>query len=54
MAARIDREDLKYFSTGSLRDLLHKRVIVRGWLYPNRDELQLRLRYPTDLEFKDP
>ena len=54
VAARIDREDLKYFSTGSLRDLLHKRVIVRGWLYPNRDELQLRLRYPTDLEFKDP
>ena len=54
VAARIDRGDLKYFPAGSLRELLHKQVIVRGWVYPYRDELQLRLRYPTDLEFNNP
>jgi micrococcal nuclease len=50
VAARIDRKDLGYFSSMDLHGLLHKRVIVRGWVYPYHDELQLRLRYPTAVE----
>ena len=54
VAARIDRKDLDYFSTSTVHGLLHKQIIVRGWLYPYHDELQMRLRYPTDLEVVDP
>ena len=54
VAARIDRKDLNNFSISSLRELLHKQVVVRGWLHPYREEMQLRLRYPTDLEVQDP
>jgi len=54
VAARIDQEDMVYFPERSLRRLLHKHVIVRGWVYPYRDELHLRLRYPTALELTDP
>jgi endonuclease YncB( thermonuclease family) len=50
VAARIDRKDLGYFKDMDLPSLLHKEVIVRGWVHPHRDELQLRLRYATDLE----
>jgi len=54
VAARIDRKDLGYFSSSAVHGLLHKRVMVRGWLHPYHDELQMRLRYPTDLEVVDP
>jgi endonuclease YncB( thermonuclease family) len=54
VAARIDRQDLRYFPARSWDELLHKQVIARGWLYPYHDEMQLRLRYPTDLEVVDP
>jgi endonuclease YncB( thermonuclease family) len=50
VAARIDREDLNYFAAVPLSELLHKEVIVRGWVHPHQDEMQLRLRYPADLE----
>jgi endonuclease YncB( thermonuclease family) len=50
VAARIDRNDLRYFDAIPLRDLNHKEVIVRGWTRPYKDEMRLRLRYPTDLE----
>jgi len=50
VAARIDRKDLGYFRGMDLSGLLHKQVIVRGWVHPHRDELQLRLRYAADLE----
>jgi len=50
VAARIDRQDLGYFASLALHELKNKTVIVRGWVYPYHHELQLRLRYPTDLE----
>jgi endonuclease YncB( thermonuclease family) len=53
VAARIDRKDLDYFSAIPLRRLLNKNVIVRGWVYPYHDEMQLRLRYSADLEVLD-
>ena len=54
VAARIDRQDLDYFSAVSWPDLLHRKVLVRGWVHPYRDQMQMRLRYPTDLEVLDP
>lgn len=50
VAARIDRQDLHYFPARSWKGLLHKLVIVRGWVYAYHDKLQIRLRYPTDFE----
>lgn len=50
VTARIDRDDLKYFTAVPLYKLLHKEVIIRGWVHHYRDEAQLRLRYPADLE----
>lgn len=52
-AARIDRQDLNYFDAVALHKLLHKDVIVRGWVYAYHNEMQLRLRYPVDLEILD-
>lgn len=54
VAARIDRQDLDYFPVKSWTDLVGKRVIVRGWVHRYRDEMYLRLRYPTDLEVTAP
>lgn len=54
VAARIDRKDLDYFPVKSWADLVGKQVIVRGWVHPYRDEMQVRLRYPTDLELATP
>ena len=54
VAARIARQDLHYFSARSWDELIHRQVMVRGWVYPYHDELQLRLRYPTDLELVNP
>ncbi|MEJ2572904.1 MAG: thermonuclease family protein [Gammaproteobacteria bacterium] len=54
VAARIDRKDLDYFPVKSWADLVGKEVMVRGWVHPYRDEMQVRLRYPTDLEVTTP
>ena len=54
VGVRIARQDLHYFSAWSWDQLVHNQVIVRGWVYPYHDELQLRLRYPTDLELVNP
>lgn len=50
VAARIDKKDLQYFAATPLHKLEHSTVIVRGWVYAYKNKLQLRLRYPTDLE----
>lgn len=54
VAARIAKEDLPYFAAVPLTSLEHRTVTVRGWVYPYKDQLQLRLRYPTDLELTEP
>jgi hypothetical protein len=54
VAARIAKDDLPYFAAVPLSSLPHRTVTVRGWVYPYKDELQLRLRYPTDLEIMEP
>jgi micrococcal nuclease len=54
VAARIDRKDLEYFTAVSWPGLLHRKIIVRGWVHPYRGEMQIRLRYPTDLEVVEP
>jgi len=54
VGVRIARQDLHYFSAWSWDQLVHRQVMVQGWVYPYHDELQLRLRYPTDLELVNP
>lgn len=54
VSARIAADDLHYFAAVPLTELEHRTVTVRGWVYSYHDELQLRLRYPTDLEITEP
>lgn len=54
VAARIAKADWGYFASVPLTSLIHRTVTVRGWVYSYRDQLQLRLRYPTDLEITEP
>lgn len=54
VAARIASDDLDYFAAVPLTQLEHRTVTVRGWVYPYKGQLQLRLRYPTDLEIMEP
>lgn len=50
VAARIDRKDLGYFTGIPLHSLINKEVIVRGWVYPYKNELEVRLQHPSALE----
>ncbi len=50
LALRIEKRDRRYFPAGMLEKLLDKRVIAKGWMFPYRDGLDLRLRHPAALE----
>ena len=50
VAIRISRNDLGYFKGWDPRDLEGKQVIVRGWMYPYKKQLVIRLRHPAALE----
>ncbi len=50
LALRIEKRDLKYFASATLERLTGKTVIAKGWMFPYRDELNLRLRHPAALE----
>ena len=50
LALRIEKRDRRYFPAGMLEKLAGKRVIAKGWVFPYRDGLNLRLRHPAALE----
>lgn len=50
VAVRIDRDDLRYFEDWNPRELGGQTVIVRGWLYPYKQQQIIRLRHPAGLE----
>ncbi len=45
----IKLDDLHYFPEGFSRQLLHKQVDIRGWLYFSNDKLRIRIRHPQQL-----
>lgn len=50
VALRIERDDLHYFSDWHLQDLLGKRVLARGWLHREKNELRMNIRHPSALQ----
>lgn len=50
VAVRIGRDDLEYFDEKKLHELQGKTIIVRGWLYPYKKQLVMRLRHSANYE----
>ncbi len=50
VAVRIHRQDLAYFTQWKPQDLRNKKIIVRGWLYPYKKQLVMRVRHPLSVE----
>lgn len=50
VALRIERADLHYFSERHWQDLLGKRVLARGWLHREQNELRMNIRHPSALQ----
>lgn len=50
VALRIERSDLHYFSDRHWQDLLGKRVLARGWLHREKNELRMNIRHPSALQ----
>lgn len=50
VAVRISRDDLENFDKAQLRALPGKTIIVRGWIYPYKNQRVMRLRHPANFE----
>lgn len=46
-ALRIKKEDLKYFTQYQPNELLHKRLIVQGWITQRNNQLRMTVRHPA-------
>lgn len=53
IAVRISRDDMENFDAAELRALPGKTIIVRGWLYPYKKQLVMRLRHSANFEVPD-
>ena len=50
VAARVHKDDLQYFQDKTFAALENKTITVRGWLYPYKNQLVMRLRHPASME----
>lgn len=50
VAAQVHKNDLHYFSDPTFVTLKNKTVAVKGWLFPYKKQLVMRLRHPASLE----
>ncbi len=49
-ALRIMKKDLPCFSRYHPRELLHKKIIARGWIYKTKREQRISIRHPAAIE----
>lgn len=52
-ALRILKKDIGHFTTYHPRDLLHKKLIARGWVSYRNKELRMTIRHPASLQLLD-
>ena len=52
-AARVHKDDLVYFKDNTFSTLKNKTISIRGWLFPYKKQLVMRLRHPASLEIAD-
>ncbi|MDH5300265.1 MAG: thermonuclease family protein [Gammaproteobacteria bacterium] len=53
VSLRIEDEDLKYFKNFSLEALRSHEIEAKGWLFPYRNGLNLRIKHPGALRILD-
>lgn len=53
VAAQVHKDDLHYFSDPTFVTLKNKTVAVKGWLFPYKKQMVMRLRHPASLEVLD-
>ena len=51
VALRISRDDLHYFKVSDFSQWQGRRVTARGWLYPYKGQLIIRIKHPAALEW---
>lgn len=52
-AARVHKDDLAYFQNGTLGVFNNKTITIRGWLFPYKKQLVMRLRHPASMELEE-
>lgn len=51
VALRISRDDLHYFKTTNFKQWLGKSIVARGWMYPYKGQLIIRIKHPAALDW---
>lgn len=52
-ALRILKKDLAYFTLFHPKDLLHKQLTARGWIYKIKGEQRMTIRHPNSLHLQN-
>lgn len=52
-AARVHKDDLHYFQDKTFAALKNKTITIRGWLFPYKKQMVMRLRHPASMEIND-
>jgi endonuclease YncB( thermonuclease family) len=53
VAAQVHKDDLRYFTDASFDMLKDKTIAIKGWLFPYKKQMVMRLRHPASLEVMD-
>ena len=53
VAAQVHKDDLHYFEDPTFVSLKNKTVTIKGWLYPYKKQLVMRLHHPASMEVLD-
>jgi endonuclease YncB( thermonuclease family) len=52
-ALRIQKKHLKYFTSYHPKSLIKKRLIARGWIYQQKNELRMSIQHPASLQIQN-
>ncbi len=53
VAVQVHKDDLHYFTDPTFVSLKNKTVAIKGWLYPYKKQMVMRLRHPASMEILD-
>ena len=53
VAAQVHKDDLHYFPDPTFDTVKNKTISIKGWLYPYKKQLVMRLRHPASMEMLD-
>jgi len=53
IAAQVHKDDLQYFPDPTFSTLKNKTVSIKGWLFPYKNQMVMRLRHPASMDVLD-